>query len=148
MADDTLKPRRPDPNFSLVRKARAGTILGDRNESRGHVPTPPSGVGLTRAPLNVPVHAPAPMPDRNRFDFEAPTPPAMDPDTYHALQTVRDEVLGIVTPILTLVENREIREAAEREKRAERRGKFVLALIGAIVTGTVTVLAALAHGCS
>jgi hypothetical protein len=143
VVDDPRKP--PSPNAKYSR--RAGTVHhGDRNENRAHIPTPPTGVGLTRPPLNAPIVPPAIVP-RGEFDFDQNTPPAMDPDTYHALQTVRAEVLNVVTPILALVEAREKREAEERDKRAERRAKLVVPVITALGVAIAAIAAAILHGC-
>ena len=101
------------------------------------------GVGLTRPPLNVPVVA-APIVPRSEFDFDQKTPPAMDPNTYHAMQTMRAEVLNVVGPILTMLEQRELREADERE----RRRKYIVPVITALGAAIAAILAAIVHGCS
>lgn len=138
---------------------RGTTHLGDRNEDRSARPIPPRNVGLTEPPVMAIAAAlvapkPAVVP-RNEFDFEQRTPPAMDPSTYHALQTMRAEVLNIVTPILSMVEAREIREAKARdakEKRdaedRERRRKYIVPIITAIGIAITGIVAAVVHGCA
>lgn len=96
---------------------------------------------------------------RNEFDFEAGTPVAMDPDTYHALQTMRAEVLSQAQIVLDMLqaqndarEARERREAAakraEADARAERRRKFIVPVITAIGVAIASIVAAIVHGCS
>lgn len=103
-----------------------------------------------------------PVVPRHEFDFEQRTPPAMDPHTYHALQTMRAEVLNVVTPILSMVEARDIREAAERAavraaqeakdklaaEERERRRKYIVPIITAVGIALAGIIAALVHGCA
>jgi len=135
------------------RQKRAGTVieptargLGSRNEDHSHIPTPPRGVGLTQPPI-VTLRKPAPpqpVVPRREFDFEQKTPPAMDPNTYHALQTMRAEMLNVVSPILELVNAREEREAKEREQRR----KYIVPIIAALGVAIAGIVAAALHGCA
>lgn len=144
------------------RPKRHGTVIGDRNESRSHVLTPPRGVGLTQPPIATirpPAKPATPVVPRREFDFEQKTPPAMDPNTYHALQTMRAEVLTEAQEILRLVnvevaarEEREAKQAKEeaerQERKLERRRKGIVALVTAVGAAIAGIIAAAAHGCS
>lgn len=130
---------------------RAPTHVGDRNEDRRvRVPTP-RGVGLTEPPVMAVaarLAVPQPIVPRHEFDFDQATPPAMDPNVYHALRTFRDESLGQAKAILDLVKAEvDVREAREAA-RLERRGKYSLALITAIGVAIASIVAAIVHGCS
>jgi hypothetical protein len=117
---------------------RPGTVYGDRNEGRDRVLTPPRGVGLTQPPIATirpPAKPTTPVVPRREFDFEQKTPPAMDPNTYHALQTMRAEVLNANATVLELVR-------AEREER-ERRRKYVVPIITAVGAAIAGIVAAI-----
>lgn len=117
---------------------------------------PPRHVGLTEPPAQLPGHplrrpTPAvgiPAVPRNEFDFDQATPAAMDTATYHALQTIQKQSQAGAQAILDMVKAQDDAREAREAKRAERRGKFVIAGISAICAGIAVIIVALSHGCS
>lgn len=84
---------------------------------------------------------------RHEFDFSQNTPPAMDSDTWHALQTLRAK-LDPVAAIFELAEGeRKARESRELREEADRKRKYTIALVTAIGAAITGILVAL-HGCS
>jgi hypothetical protein len=84
---------------------------------------------------------------RHEFDFGQATPPAMDSDTWHALQTLRSK-LDPVAAILELAEGeRKAREKREEREERERKRKFAIGFITALGAAIAGILVAL-HGCS
>lgn len=97
-------------------------------------------IGAAKAAAQTPV-------PRHEFDFGQNTPPAMDSDTWHALQTLRSKV-DPIDKILELA-NAERNERIAREEREERerKRKYNIALVAAIGTAIAGILVAI-HGCS
>jgi hypothetical protein len=147
VVDDPQKPK------------RHGTVHGERNENRANTP---------RQGVVVPQTLPPPRSRRpSSFSFEDPTPPAMDPTTYHALQKIREEmiasdvliradvkVIGNQTSTLTgqvstILDYAAKADAArlEREKLAsderERRRKYIVPIITALGIAIAGIIAAI-----
>lgn len=128
---------------------RVPTHVGDRNEDRSVRIVTPRGVGLTEPPVMgvaAALVAKSAVP-RHEFDFGQSTPPAMDSDTWHALQTLRSK-LDPVDAILELAQaERDARERREQREEAERKRKYTIALVTAVGAAIAGIIIAL-HGCS
>jgi len=138
-----------DKKLSFAR--RAGTILGDRNESRT-ARTPPRGVGLTEPP----------PPPRGEFEnFESKTPIGTEPHIWRALrefqkqnqltdeaikfdvQVLREGHLVIGTKLDTLLDI-----STKNDEAAEKRRKYTVPIITAVGVIIIGVVTAIMHGCS
>lgn len=128
---------------------RVPTHIGDHNEDRSVRLVTPRGVGLTEPPVMgvaAALVSKQAVP-RHEFDFGQSTPPAMDSDTWHALQTLKT-ALDPVDAILELAKaERDARERREEREERERKRAYTIALIAAVGAAIAGILVAL-HGCS